>query len=378
MRALVVGGGIGGLTAGIALRRAGIEVELFERAPAIGEVGAGISLWPNAIRALDAIGVGAAVRELGCSQGDGAIRTWRGRTMLALSMAEIERASGAPVVMLHRAALIEALRQGFGDRGLNLGCELVDFEQDGRGVRARFANGQRAEGDLLIGADGWRSAVRTRILPAARNVYAGYTGLRGLVDAPALRGTIGETWGRGARFGQIPLVDGRIYWFASWNAPPDQPLTPEQRKERALSIFRGWHAPIEDLIRATDPVTILHDDVRELETLPTWVEGRVALLGDAAHAMTPNLGQGGCMAIEDALVLSRCLKDVQPVETALERYWRSRRERVEAVVRDSRRFGFFGQLQNPLLCALRDGITIATQGRWGKAVVLDYARGWSP
>lgn len=141
MRAVVVGGGIGGLTAGIALRRAGIEVELYERAPAISEVGAGISMWPYAIRVLDELGVGAAVRALGGSQQDGAIRTARGRTMLAVSMAEIERICGAPVVMLHRAALIEALRRGLGDRGLHLGSELVEIEQDERGVRAKFADG---------------------------------------------------------------------------------------------------------------------------------------------------------------------------------------------------------------------------------------------
>jgi FAD-dependent urate hydroxylase len=173
VKALVVGGGIGGLTAGIALRRAGVEVELYERAPAIGEVGAGISMWPNAIRVLDELGVGERVRALGCSQGDGAIRTADGRTMLAVSMTAIERECGAPVVMLHRAALIEALRQGFRGHGLHLGCELVDVEQDQHAVRARFANGMRAEGDVLIGADGWRSVVRAQTVPGARAVYTG-------------------------------------------------------------------------------------------------------------------------------------------------------------------------------------------------------------
>jgi 2-polyprenyl-6-methoxyphenol hydroxylase-like FAD-dependent oxidoreductase len=277
--------------------------------------------------------------------------------------------------MLHRAALIEALRQGFGDEGLHLGSELVDVEQDDHAVRARFADGQRAEGDVLIGADGWRSAVRARTFPGARAIYSGYTGLRAVVAPAGDMRTIGETWGCGARFGLIPLVDGRLYWFASWNAPEGLALDPAARKQRALEVFRGWHVPIEDVIRATDPAAILHDDVRELVDLPCWVLGRIALLGDAAHAMTPNLGQGGCMAIEDALALARELGTGERVEDALDRYWRSRRRRVEDVVRDSRRFGFFGQIQNPLLCALRDGITIATQGRWGRRVVLDYASG---
>lgn len=143
-----------------------------------------------------------------------------------------------------------------------------------------------------------------------------------------------------------------------------------ERKQRALDLFRAWHAPIDDVVRATEPAAILHDDVRELVDPPSWVQGRVALLGDAAHAMTPNLGQGGCMAIEDALVLTRCLRGTTDVAQALDQYWRERHQRAADVVRDSRRFGFFGQLENPLLCALRDRITIATKGRWGRETVI--------
>lgn len=373
LKVLVIGGGIGGLCAGIALKQAGFEVELFERAPAIREVGAGISIWPNAVHVLDELGVGARVRALGVSVGDGEVSTSDGRTLIALSMAEIEAACGAPVLMVHRAALIDALRDGFGTDGLSLGCELVSVEQRGERVHATFANGRTAEGDLLVGADGLRSAVRARVFPAAQARYCGYAGLRAVIPRPANVTKTKEIWGRGARFGQVPLVDGRLYWFTSWNVPEGEVLTPDQRRERALSVFRGWIAPVEELIRSTDPALLLHDDVRELSGLHTWVDGRIALLGDAAHAMTPNLGQGGCSSIEDAFVLARCLADDAAIAIALDRYEKLRRPRVASIVRDSRAFGFFGQLENDLARRVRDAITIGTKGRYGRGVVLKYA-----
>lgn len=374
MRALVVGGGIGGLTAGIALRQAGFAVDLYERAPAIREVGAGISLWPNALRVLDELRVGTSVRELGAAQGDGRLLTASGRTLIELSMRAIEVECGSPVLMLHRASLIEALRAGFGDHGIHLGHELRDVsEADGR-VRVTFANGARAEGDVLVGADGWRSAVRARIFPSSRAAYVGYAGLRAVVPCPPGLTQTSESWGPGARFGLVPLVDGRLYWFAVWNAPEGEVLSPAERRERALRTFRGWHAPIEDVIRATDPAAILFDDVREVVDLPAWTLGRIVLLGDAAHAMTPNLGQGGCAAIEDAYVLADCLGRTAPVEDALDRYQRLRRGRVAAIARDSRAFGFFGQLASPFLCRVRDAITVASKGRYGRGVVLRHAR----
>jgi 2-polyprenyl-6-methoxyphenol hydroxylase-like FAD-dependent oxidoreductase len=374
---LVIGGGIGGLTAGIALRRAGFDVELFERAPAIREVGAGISLWPNALHVLDEMGVGASVRRLGRSIGDGEVVTSSGRILIELSMAAIEAHCGAPVLMLHRASLIEALRmgfgEGFGERGLHLGHELAHVEQRGERVLATFTNGAVFEGDLLVAADGLRSAVRAQVFPAARAEYQGYAGLRAVIPCPPSVTKTREIWGRGARFGHIPLVDGRLYWFTSWNAPEAEVLTPDQRRQRALDTFRGWIAPVEELIRATEPSALLHDDVRELVGLHTWVDGRIVLLGDAAHAMTPNLGQGGCTSIEDAYVLARCLADESAVANALDRYVRLRRPRVASITRDSRQFGFFGQLESGLARGVRDAITIATKGSFGRGVVLKYA-----
>lgn len=373
MKVLVIGGGIGGLSAGIALKQAGFEALVFERAPAIREVGAGISIWPNAVHVLDELGVGARVRALGVSVGDGQVANSQGRTLIALSMAEIEAECGAPVLMVHRAALIDALREGFGTDGLNLGHELVGVEQRGERVLATFANGRTAEGDVLIGADGLRSAVRARVFPAAHARYCGYSGLRAVIPRPPSVTATKEIWGRGARFGHIPLVDGRLYWFTSWNAPEGEALSADQRRERALSVFRGWIPPVEELIRSTDPALLLHDDVRELTGLHTWVDGRIVLLGDAAHAMTPNLGQGGCSSIEDAFVLARCLAEDAAVANALDRFEKLRRARVAGIVRDSRAFGFFGQLENGLARRVRDAITVATKGSYGRGVVLKYA-----
>jgi 2-polyprenyl-6-methoxyphenol hydroxylase-like FAD-dependent oxidoreductase len=278
--------------------------------------------------------------------------------------------------MLHRAALIDALRAAFGTRGLHLGAELVDLDQDGERVRVRFASGEQAEGDVLVGADGLRSRVRDLTMPGTWTRYAGYGCLRAVV-AGVPTDVTGETWGRGARFGIAALADGRAYWYTTWNTPEGARLRPSERKERALALHRGWHAPIEAVIRATEPEAILHDDLREVVALPSWVHHRVALLGDAAHAMTPNLGQGACMAMEDAWVLARMLGGDASVLDALDRYAHARRPRVAAVARDSRLFGFYGQLANPFLCEVRDFIAAKSKGRWGRETVVKYAR-WLP
>ncbi len=298
--------------------------------------------------------------------------TSSGRTLIDMSMSVIEE-SGAPVLMLHRASSIDALRAGF-EGPVRLGHELADVLRVRDRVRATFTNGSTAEGDVLIGADGWRSAVRAQTFPGARARYVGYSGLRAVVACPASVTPTSESWGRGARFGLIPLIDGRLYWFAVWNAPEGEVLSPDERRARALHTFRGWHAPTEDVIRATEPTAILHDYVRELVDLPAWIHGRIALLGDAAHAMTPNPGQGGCYAIEDAYVLTRCLSETQPVEDALDRYVSLRRPRVTNITRDSHAFGFFGQLENAFAQRVRDARAVATKGRYGRDVVLRYAR----
>jgi 2-polyprenyl-6-methoxyphenol hydroxylase-like FAD-dependent oxidoreductase len=188
-------------------------------------------------------------------------------------------------------------------------------------------------------------------------VYAGYTAYRAVTHFDLARVQAGEYWGRGARFGIAPLSGGRVYWFATRNAPANTREAPEAMQARLLALFRDWCAPIPDILAATDPAAILHNDIADRPPLAQWRVGRVTLLGDAAHPMTPNLGQGACQALEDAVVLANCLDGATDLSAALQAYERLRIPRTSQIVRQSRRIGQVGQWQHPLACALRDALT---------------------
>ena len=361
-RVMVAGGGIGGLTAAISLRRAGFEVVVFERAAALEAVGAGLLLAANAVKALGKLGLSGALREIGVPAAAGSILSRRGEVLFDLDASDLRRRVGADTSAVHRADLQEVLLRAVGEAGaaVRTGKELVGFEQTGDGVRASFADGTEEHGAVLVGADGLRSRVRAGIFGEERPRYAGYTAWRGVVvpeDALVPVGGGFESWGRGRRFGCAHVGRGRIYWFATRNAPEGGDEGPEGARAALLGAFRGWHEPVEALIRATDESAILRTDIYDRAPLgKAWGDGRVTLLGDAAHPMTPNLGQGACQAIEDAVVLARCLRESGAGDAAgsLRRYEALRADRTAAIVRSSRRVGTVGQLESPVLCWMRD------------------------
>ena len=367
MKVLIVGAGIGGLAAAIALRRAGIDVEVFERAPRLLDVGAGISLWPNAIKGLDQLGVGSAVRAAGVTSYNGGIHTWRGTLLAPADADEIRREFGAPVVIVHRADLLATLHRAAGPENVRLGITATGFREDADGVSLELAGGHTARGAALIGADGIGSLVRGRLFPAVSPRFAGQKAWRGVVGfvAPPGAGFWGETWGAGARFGLVPMVDDRVYWYATCNAVEHEPETPDGRKAELLRLFGAWHAPIGELIAATEEGAILRNDLYDLPPMRTWTRGRVALLGDAAHATTPNLGQGGCQAIEDGVVLARALSQAIDVPAALQEYEAQRIARANRIIALSRRIGVVGNWTHPVARGLRDVLTRLTP-RWAR------------
>jgi len=317
-KAIIIGGGIGGLATAIALKQVGVTVDVFERVTELREVGAGLSLWANAIKALDALGLGTEIRAMALPESGGGIRTPDGRLLMHLTNAQLAAQFGELSIMVHRAELHELLRQHVGQE-IRLGMACVGVQPDGHGVIATFHNGEQVRGDLLIGADGIRSIVRDQLHGQQQPTYAGYTAWRGVVSFDHVRLLTGETWGRGARFGQIPMKGGRVYWFAAHNAPPDQQSNDGEKAE-LLRIFGDWHAPIRTLIEVTPEADILHNDIYDRPPLRWWGRDRITLLGDAAHPMTPNLGQGACQALEDALVLAKELQANADIPTALRAY----------------------------------------------------------
>jgi 2-polyprenyl-6-methoxyphenol hydroxylase-like FAD-dependent oxidoreductase len=349
---IVAGGGIGGLAAAFALRRAGLETVVYERAPVFAEVGAGLSLWPNATRILQAWGLLEAVLELGERVAGFDLRRPDGSLIAAVSMAGF----AAPALCLHRADLHRVLLRALPERCLAASQRLEGFRQDSQGVWARFGSGLEVRADGLVAADGINSVVRSQLHGPVEPSYRGYCIWRGIapVTPGCARGRNSETWGRGRRFGIMPIGQGRVCWYATRNGPPDQAGAPETWKSGLQERFQDWHAPIPALIAATPPGELIHVDARDRHPIRSWGEGCVTLLGDAAHPITPNLGQGAGLAIEDAACLAKCVPHAAGLAAAFRAYEDRRRFRTARVARQARRLGAIGQWAHPWLMPARE------------------------
>lgn len=354
---LIIGGGIGGLATAVALQQAGISAAVFERAPVLQEMGAGIGVGANGMYALSKLGVADAVSAVGAPVERVELRKQHGSILSALTTGPLGRQYGATTTLVHRANLHAALFERLQPDTIRLGRECVGFAQDSAGVTARFAAGEDARGTVLIGVDGLFSTIRGQLWGDHPPRYAGYTSCRGIVnsDPGALPEGMGfEAWGQGLRFGLFHIGKGRDYWYATWNVPPGGAESGQALKKRLQSYFKDWAAPVPQTLAATPVDTLVRTDICDRLALPQWGQGRVALLGDAAHPTTPNLGQGACMAIEDAVVLAQCLSNHADPVAALRAYEDRRRRYTANVVRASRRMGWIGQWENPLACALRN------------------------
>ncbi len=353
----VIGGGIGGVAAGVALTRAGIDTTVHERASELREIGSGLCLWPNATRALRDLGLLDDVLARAEASSHFTLRTRSGRVLMSLSVGDYD----VPAVCMHRADLLATLLARLPEDRIRLGHELESLQQDDGGkVVVGFKNGVREEFDGVIGADGIHSRVRETLFGPAEPLDRGYTICRGVshYNGGGIRpGYNSETWGAGNRFGILAMGDGRYTWYATANASLESFGTPAQRRQELLRIFETWHEPIPQLIAATPFENIFPARACDGPQLRQWGKGSITLLGDAAHACTPNLGQGCAMALEDVVTLAKCAAETFPISQAFRRYEALRRGRTRHLTDRSHLIGQIGQWENRLLVAAREMVT---------------------
>lgn len=357
----IVGAGIGGLSCALALQRLGFDAHVYEQAPRLGEVGAGIGLWPGAIKSLEQMGINEdfwALRKAPFREAETA--TPDGRSLVRFDVTAIT--ADAPGFVVRRADLHAALAASVAPGTVTLDAGVRGVTQRTDVAVLALADGSEVEAPLVIGADGIYSTVRRSIAGRHPPRYSGETCYRGLAEfAVADTGMLREVQGPGLRCAVHPIDDDHVYWWAARRAPSGLVESATQRKEILQGLYEGWRYGFPQALAATDPDHILKNDLSDRPPLRAWSAGRVALLGDAAHPTTPNLGLGGCMAIEDSLVLARAFAEHHGDHAAaFAQYQKERSTRTRRVVRTSAWFGRLGSLSHPTAIRVRESVMKAT------------------
>ncbi|GHH96121.1 FAD-dependent monooxygenase [Streptomyces capillispiralis] len=359
-RVLIAGGGIGGLAAALALQRRGFDPVVYERAEELRDGGAGLHIWTNGVLALDHLGLADQVLAVAPAQQTARFTTWRGETLGAWPIGDFTARYGRPTIAVERSVLHGVLREALARRGaepVHTGAHVVGFDQRPGGVVVRFADGTSASGDVLIGADGIHGAVRRVLLGDTPPRHTGYIAWRGRapLDHPDIPpGTFNAVFGPGTRFTYYDVAPGLVHWMSVANGPAGGRDEPGVR-DLLLRRHRDWAGPVADLLAGTPEEWIIRGDVQYRRPDRRWSEGLVTLLGDAAHPITFNIGQGACQALEDALVLAEHLeRDRGDPASALLRYERERRARTAPMQRVAHWIGRMGAVEHPLAIRARE------------------------
>lgn len=355
-KALIAGAGIGGLTAAVALQRIGYEVEVYERASALRPIGSGLAFTCNALTALHSVGIHLDLERTAQRWNALTFKTRKGRPIRTIHYQHFIERFGVPMLAVHRADIQQSLLRQLEGDPVTYGVTATGYVRERDGVRLTFSNGESARGDLLVGADGFNSAIRRQVIGAEQPRDGGYICWLAtpMFSHPVVTpGYAAHYWGRGERFGLADLGGGRVYWWGTKNMPPEQARDWKGDKAEIARVYAKWAPEISAVIEATPADAIINVPAQDRPFRENWGDGPVTLLGDAAHPMMTSLGQGANMAIEDGVVLAQCLANAPDIESGLRRYEDLRRPRTRAMVEASLALSRIEQMANPVATLAR-------------------------
>ncbi|SKB75263.1 FAD-dependent monooxygenase [Dyadobacter psychrophilus] len=361
----IIGGGIAGLTLAVSLRNTRFKCHIFEKSTEFKEIDASISLFPNALRVLRQLGVLKDVMDIASGITKIIMKTDQGKIL-----GQTEPRYQLPAMSMHRADL-HAILVKHANATFYSDHELESFQNtpDGK-VNVSFKNGVFKVFDAMIGADGIHSVVRQNIIGDGKPIFRGYSIWCGIAESNAGVGYTSESYGKGERFGIIPISKSQCGWWATKNEKFMADDEPEGTKQKLQRLFGSWHDPIPELISKTGKIfkTSLSDRI----PVRGWSRGNCTLLGDAAHPTTPNLGQGGCLAIEGAYILGEIIRKYGITDTVFQRYESLHFIHAKNIVQDSRKLGKVGQLENSIAVYVRNKILSLTPSSFTLKVVDKY------
>lgn len=351
----IVGGGIAGLTTAIALNKAGIDAHVFEAAPEIKAVGAGIALAANAVMAYKNLGIADEVIQRGRILPSFSLYDQKGRLITKTDTNRLGAKYGVDNFTIHRHDLHKLLLSKIDPQYIQTNKKAIAIEQNEKSVLVKFQDGSVFETDFLIVADGINSSIRQQLVPRSEPRYSGYTCWRAVIENSNLNLTeSSETWGTNGRFGIVPLANNRVYWFACVNSTPNNPIFKNYTAKDILNHFKDFHHPIPIILKETKDEDLIWNDIIDLKPINQYAFNNIVLIGDAAHATTPNMGQGACQAIEDAVILGNELKENPDVKNAFIKFEKKRIKRTHYITNTSWTVGKVAQIENKFLAGIRN------------------------
>ena len=356
MKSSIIGGGIGGLSTALALQKQGIDFELYEAAQELKPVGAGIILSPNALYIFDQLGILNELEDAGIFLHQFGIKTAQDKPLQIASTKFSQHGKSYQSIGIHRGELQRILLAKLPEHKIHLGKMLRKLEPSS--TTLEFEDGKTVKADFVIAADGIHSTVRQTLFPETTLRYSGQSCWRGVADITLSEAELENTaefWGIGPRFGYVPIAQNKVYWYATAVQPKNQKdTTTHGSKKKLLKNFQSFTNPITRILETTPAQNIMQHDLYDITPLSKWHHKNTVLLGDAAHAMTPNMGQGAAQSIEDAWSISQQLNKHTTLEKAFQAYSNDRFKKANQIAKLSWRIGQITNLQNTFLCNLRN------------------------